>query len=209
MAVDTSALIVSLKDVTTRLELGTLNEGEQKRVADAILDVQAEVHTYLGVPLLPVTSVKTFMYRTDWELWLLDYVDPISVEYEPLDTGMTRVTVVHGYDAKNDPDMDPVRRYVARAVLSHPDLMALWSEKKPETVTRRMKSASTDGQSISYDYLSPDGRSLTDVAKANVPNIESLSYWRVAGRRVFQRAGFGSDPLPLYGSGRGYGGMVW
>ena len=199
MAVDTTRLLVPIDWVARRLGLGsTLSETEQHRIADAILDVQADVQTYLGVPLLPVTTSKDFGYSYEWEQWLRDLVNVTNVTYEALSNGLVRVVATHGYDART-PEMDPVRRYVQRAVLAHADVMALWSSKAPTEVTRRKKSVSTDGQSITYDYVSPDGQVLSDVAKAGVPMLASLDYWRVAGRRVAQGHGFGSDPLPADG----------
>lgn len=168
-------------------------------IRDAIIDAMDDVQGILGVPIVPTTHEVRLPAYSDFEGYMGDYVRARSPQYTANDDGTVTLSFTYGYDARTDPEMGPVRRYVRYLSMAQPGVIQLWGETSPTDTVRRKKSASTDGQSVTYEYIGPDGRALSEVAKANVPDRSSIDYWRIAGRRIFRREGYGSEPMPIDG----------
>lgn len=180
-----------------------LTEIQREIITDAILNAQSDVRAYLGQPILPVVYVETGRHDNGSGHWNLDpdnvpiiaILDITTETREGQPTGLFTITYRAGLDAKNNPDLYPIVRYVKAAALNSPEVTRLW---KTATKTKGdVKSVTTEGQSISYDKptLGGGGTAGSGVP-GSLPTLASLDYWRVAGRRVFQRETRYRPPWP-------------
>lgn len=202
-------LVVTVADVSPRLGW-RVPTAEQRRVLQAALeDAHDDVEAYLGQPIAPteVADRGLFPLGLGWALSREPIVKVLGVDAE-LDgtgapTGLFTVRYTWGLDAGTDPELRPIRRYITAAVLADPAVVAVWQAGQGEAA-RRVRSASTDGQAVAYDYLTPSGPipAAGAAQEPERPTLASLDRWRVAGRRVFQRRGdYLDDPHP---DGTGY-----
>lgn len=193
-------LVIPVDKVAKRLGLTVpLADGDAKEViTGAIYDAQAEVEGYLGRPITPTTFVETgkAAYSDGWHLheFPVISVDSAVPELDTIDgtpTGYYTVTYEAGIDA-TQPIFLPIRRYIEAAVLDHGEVIRLWQTQQGKAA-RRERSVSVEGQSISWDYLSPSGiegkQGQSDSLGTGRPSLKSMDRWRLAGRRVFQRSG--------------------
>lgn len=181
-----------------------LTEDQRETITEAILDAQSDVAAYLGrggvVPTLYTESGRYDNGSGQWNLTPLDEpvleivdVSPDTMQGQP--TGTFTVTYRAGLDAKNDPELRPIRRYVAAAALNSPEFVAMWREvAKPKG---DIKSVTTEGQSISYSTPSLGGGGKDQPGE--LPKKSSLDRWRLAGRRAFQRRTVAPPPWPYSG----------
>lgn len=215
-------LIVSIADLAPRLGWSPPNAEQRRALTDALEDAHDDVEAYLGQPITPTTATETgrFAYANGWEL-----------EREPLRivsatpekgpggelTGMFTVTYEWGLDAAGDPELRPIRRYIIAQALQHPSVVTLWQASQGDAA-RRVRSLSAEGQSVSFDYLTPGGAEVARNANgtataatsaASGPPLSSLDRWRIAGRRVYQRPGNYYSDLGWRTTGTGYVNGWW
>lgn len=171
-------------------------------VEQAILDAQATVEGYLGRAVLPRQFTELHLLPGADGAWPLTHepvlsVDTITVETDPIygqPTDYYTVTYTAGLDAANDPELGPIRTYVARAAAADPAVQALAREKNPST-GRVVQSVTVEGQAVTYATAPPPA-----VPAAGAPGspitLKHLDRWRLAGRRVYQRPGRAAPPWP-------------
>lgn len=196
---DPNPLVVDPDDLAKRLGFDTPVDSEtSETLRQAILDAQADVESYLGRPIVPTTKTATGLWPVITSSWAdviddPDFISVVSTTPEVwIDTGQPTgtytVTYLAGLDARNDPELAPIRRYVAAAARNDQVVMALWIETvKPRGV---MTSVSTDGQSASFAAPSQGGGGVPGSNRPGaLPTLESLYPWKRAA--VFQRRYYG------------------
>lgn len=216
--VDPQPLVVTAADVAVRIGMGdSLTPAQAAVIESAIRDVQADVEAYLGAPLSPRTISHTSLFWLDERTMREKWIPFLSWEITTQDAQSVTYAITYGYDIDNDQGMEPVRRYIRYQAAQQPQVRTVWAAAVGEAASRRIKNASVDGQSVSYDYLSATGELLpftTGLGKAAaepgnvIPQLKDLDYWRIAGRRTFQRQGPGSDPWAQFGYSY-YGNSGW
>lgn len=184
-------LVITPEYLATRAKIPLpLSEEHREVLTEAILDAQADVQAYLGRPPVPTVYVEPEAY--EWaDGWQLnqhgddEIIRILNVDPVPGLEGYWRVTYLAGIDAKNDPSMGPIRRYIRAHALNSPEVTALW-----KTVTNTqgdVRSVSAEGQSVSFSTPTlGGGGQVGSGAPGALPALSSLDYWRVAGRRVHQ-----------------------
>lgn len=195
-------LIVTLADLAGRLGWNPPSAEQRRALTDALEDAHDDVEAYLGQPITPTQTTETgrFPYVGGWELSR----EPLRVlsatpERGPGGelTGLFTVTYTWGLDAGNDPELRPIRRYIIAQAMQHPRIVTLWQEGQGDAA-RRVRSVSAEGQSVSFDYLTPGGAEVARNANgtatamtegASGPPLASLDRWRINGRRAYQRPG--------------------
>ena len=208
--------VVDPSAVAQRLPGVTVTDALVDAVRTALLDVQADVRAYLGAPILPIRTTVTVPDGRSEAAVLSDYVHARDIEYGINNDQRVTVAFTHGYDAATDADMEPVRRYVTYHALNQPGVINAWTTAGGAQSLRRVKSEAADGQSASFEYLSPTGQVLSYAdsqrGASKPPELANLDYWRIAGRRVFSREGYESDPASVYdamAASRAWGGWWW
>jgi hypothetical protein len=193
-------LVIPVEKIAKRLGLDVPpTDDDAEAIAGAIYDAQAEVEGYLGRPITPTVFVQTnsIAYTDGWHLSESKVIEVQSAvpETDPVNgepTGRYTVTYLAGIDA-TQPIYLPIRRYIEAAVLDHGEIARIWQAKQGTKAARRERSVSVEGQSISWDYLTPSGvdgkQGQADRLGTGRPSLASMDRWRLAGRRVFQRAG--------------------
>jgi hypothetical protein len=192
---ESATLLVSPESIAVLAGVGLpLNSAQREIITGAITDAQSDVRTYLGRVIVPTLYTETGRHDNGHGQWNLDpdnvpLLEVLAVTPETSDgtaTGRFTITYRAGLDAKNDPDLSPIVRYVKAAALNSPEIILMW--KAATRARGDVKSVTTDGQSISYDTPSLGGGGAAGSGSPGaLPNLASLDYWRVAGRRVFQR----------------------
>lgn len=193
-------LVVPISKVAKRLGLPEpLSDEDEEAIRAAILDAQAEVEGYLGRNVLPMQFVQTgaIAYADGWRLSEPKVISIDSVVAEEFEdggtTGRYTVTYTAGIDARLALYL-PIRRYIEAAIYDHDEIARIW-QREQGTAARRERSISVEGQSVSYDYLTPGGSVQGKQGQSSPtlgtgrPSLKSLDRWRLAGRRVFQRSG--------------------
>lgn len=192
---DDPRLVVSPEHLAVRAGIPLPLTGDQRDLlVDALLDAQADVEAYLGQPPVPTLYRQSGVYAYDGEEWGLSVhgdaavhrivtVTPELVDGVP--SGYYTITYTAGLDARSDPALRPVRRYVVAHALNAPDVLRLW-----QTLTGargEIRSVSAEGQSISWGPATHGGGGDPGSGRPGaLPTLSSLDYWRVAGRRVHQ-----------------------
>lgn len=189
-----------------------LTSAQREIITNSIRGAQSDVRGYLGRPILPTIVTETGRYDNGLGHWNIDpdnvpLIEVIDVTPETRDgqpTGRFSITYRYGLDAKNDPDLYPIVRYVTAAALNSPEFTLMW-----RTVTKtkgEIKSTTTEGQSVTYDKATlGGGGNAGSGAPGSLPTLASLDAWRVAGREVFQRRTPYRAPWPhspMIGGGR-------
>lgn len=171
-----------------------LTSEQREIITDAILDAQSDVGAYLARAILPTVYTETGRYDNGTGGWnisednwpLIEVLDATPETRDGQLTGLYTITYRAGLDAKNDPALYPIIRYVKAAALNSPEVTRLW---KTATKTKGdVKSVTTEGQSITYDKATLGGGGTAGSgAPGSLPTLASLDFWRLAGREVFQR----------------------
>lgn len=187
------ALIVPVTDVARRLGLTLpLDDDDAWLIEQALIDAQSDLEAYLGRPVTPQTFTETGLIRfpepDPWQLANYPVVAITTVTPEThLDgqpTGRFTVTYVAGLDGADDPELEPLRRFVRTHAIYSPDIRALYRRLAPEQA-RQVASLSVEGQAVTYtDTFAASGQ---PGAPGTLPTLASCDRWRIAGRRVFQR----------------------
>jgi hypothetical protein len=177
-----------------------LTEDQREIILDAILDAQADVEAYLGRAIVPTIYTESGRYDDGSGRWNLTPLDEPVIEvisntpdvvYGDL-TGTFTITYRAGLNAKDDQALRPIRRYVAAAAMNSPEFVRMW--KTATGAKGEIKSVTTEGQSISYATATLGGGGKGQ--PGDLPKLSSLDRWRLAGRRVFQRATVARAPWP-------------
>lgn len=201
---ESAILLVSPESIAVKAGMTLpLTEAQREIFTDAILDAQSDVRAYLGVAILPTTFTESGRHDDGTGKWNLDednipLIEVLDVTPETtggLLTGKFTITYRAGLDAKNDPELYAIVRYVKAAALNSPEVTRLW---KIATKTKGdVKSVTTEGQSISYDKATLGGGGVAGSgAPGSLPTLASLDKWRVAGRQAYQRPTHYRPPWP-------------
>jgi hypothetical protein len=199
-------LVVSPETLALRAGIPLpLSAADRELIIGWIRDAQADVRAYLGVPIMPAVFIETGRYDVGGEWNLTPLAEPVieitSAVAETIGgqlTGAYTITYLAGLNAKDDPDLYPIVRYIIAHALNQPGFTLLW--KVVTSAKGEVTSLSTEGQSISYGPATlGGGGAVGSGAPGSLPDLSSLDYWRVAGRRVFQRRTAHRDPWPYTG----------
>lgn len=201
---DTPVLIVPAEDVARRLGLKQpLAEDDRWVIEQAIGDAQDDVAAYLGRGLLPqqYTDHHRIPHLHGWELEndplisVDSFTEETDVDGDP--TGRYTVVYTAGLDAANNPELRPIRRYVAVHAFFSPDVQTMFRRVAPDRA-RLLQQVNVEGQSVTYvdTYAAPGAPGSG--GPGSLPTLESLDRWRLAGRRVVQhRTPYGqTQPWP-------------
>lgn len=201
-------LVASPEDLAVQLGL-TLPISDEDRaiLTGSLLDAQADVVAYLGRPILPkvITERRTWPWPLGgWKLTQNPVIEILS-ETELLDdagdpTGYWDVVYRAGLDVRGDEALRPIRRLVLALAGQSDAAVRMWAATGYGSTggdanglgPRRVKSISTEGQALSYEFARPgDGGQVAGTAGAIGGPIRwaSIDQWRIRGRRVFQRSG--------------------
>lgn len=193
------ALAITPEDVAARLGLGPLTPEQREVLYDAVLDAQEHIEGYLGRPIIPLEFTETGLYQPlagqSWDLENYPVVRIVStspdVDAAGQPLGTWRVDYIAGLNAKTDPELGPIRRQVRRVAMNDRAVTRMWQDAAG-TAAKRVKNASTDGQSVTWEYLTPTGGQSVDDEPEDKA-LKRIDRWRLAGRRAFQRKGSASD----------------
>lgn len=197
-------LLVSPETLAVRAGMTLpLTEAQREIITDSILDAQSDVTAYLGQQILPAVYTESGRYDRGDGQWnlndenvpIIEILDVTPETREGRPTGLYTITYRAGIDAKNDPLLRPIVRYVTAHALNSPEVTRLWEiTVKPKG---RIKSATTEGQSVTYDRATlGGGGNAGSGAPGALPTLASLDRWRIAGRQVFQRQTSYRPPWP-------------
>jgi hypothetical protein len=196
--VDDPVLVVAVDDVARAMRLPLpLSADDSWRLSRAIQEAQFDVEAYLGRPITPTVYVEYGLWPIQGDIWwslchapLIEVLSSVAETIDGQATGTFTVTYTAGLDAANDPQLAPIRRYVAAAAMASPMMIDAWRATRSDG-GRVVSSLSTEGQSVSFKYASPldssGAGSGTATWPGSPPRLDSLDRWRLAGRRVFQR----------------------
>lgn len=197
-------LIVSPEAVAKKAGMTLpLTEAQRETIVEAILDAQADVSAYLGRAIVPTIYTETGRYDDGTGHWnitpldepVIEVIDATPETSQGDPTGYFTVTYRAGLNAKDDPDLRPIRRYVTAAAMNAPEFVLMW--RTATSAKGEIKSVTTEGQSITYNTASLGGGGKGQPGE--LPGKNSLDRWRVAGRRVFQRPTVPRPPWPYSG----------
>lgn len=190
-------LVVSPEALATSMSIPLpIDDQTRDLLTQAIIDAQADVTAYLGRPALtPTSRTESGLYDwgDEWSFSELGDDDLIRVtSVTPDADGSFTVTYLCGIDARTGVETEPIRRYIRAHAANSPEATRHWhSIVKP---TGAIKSASTQGQSVSYDKATLGGGGTSGSgAPGSLPTLGSLDRWRLAGRNAYQsRTRFGT-----------------
>lgn len=195
-------MVISPEDLAKKLgiTLAELTEDQRDTLTEVIFDAQAEIEDRLGQPILPMVREERACYPHP-SGWYLAYqpVLRILTEVEELDlynaaTGYWTVTYLAGLDAKNDPELRTIKRFLLQLAASKPESEAMWRAAGAGAaagVGARVKSVSAEGQSVSYDYQTPVGGGSGSGSADTIGGAltwANLDQWSLVGKRAYQRA---------------------
>lgn len=199
-------LIVTADEIARRLGVPLpLQENDRWLIEQVIGDAQAGLEAYLGRAVTPRTYTDEHVHRMarpgadEWDLnhWPVQSITSVAEETDDDGdpTGLYTVVYVAGLDGANDPELEPLRRFVRAAAMYAPDLQQWLRRTNPEA-SRVVTSLGVDGQSVTWSdaYTVPGGGEAGGVGR--VPSLSSCDRWRIAGRRVFQRRTLTPRPWP-------------
>lgn len=204
---DDDRLVVSPETVAVKARIPLpLTDEQRDTLTEAILDAQADVEAYLGQSPVPVLHTQTdaYAYPDGWDLTVhgdaqvlrvVSAVPVLDVAGDPTD--YFTVTYYAGIDARTDPELRAIRRFVVAHAMNSPEVTDLW---KVATSTKgEIRSVSAEGQSVSWSPATLGGGGAAGSgAPGALPTLASLDRWRLAGRRVYQgRTRAGSWPYSL------------
>jgi hypothetical protein len=193
-----------------RLKWRPPTPAQRQAIQAALEDAHADVEAYLGQPVTPTQTSETGLFPVGggWLLTKEPVVRLLSATPETdlsgWPTGTFTVTYLWGLDAAADPELAPIRRYIAWAAQNDPAVVSLWQEGQPDK-GRVVQSAATEGQTVTYRYRTPTSVAATaGQQEPKPPKLEDLDRWRVAGRRVFQRPDTWDGYYGAHPDGTGY-----
>jgi hypothetical protein len=203
-------LPIEATTLADRLGLSAATRDNRVLLESAIGDAVADVEAYLGRAVMPRQFTETHRVPSSfdggWNLTPLEEpvvtIDTITAETvgdPPVPTGYFTIVYTAGLDCR-DPDKAPILRYITAHAENSPAVTRLFQTTSPQG--RTISSASTTGQSVTYTPTTLGGGGPAGSgAPGALPTLTSLDRWRLAGRRVFQRAGTAdvwpySDPWP-------------
>jgi hypothetical protein len=211
--VDTGG-VVSSDELAARLGLGTVTDDQRALLDYAIADATAQVEAYLGQTLTPREVTDTAVAVPYGGVDVRPYLSQQPVvrvlsmtETTATDLGVHygqryTVTYLAGLDAATDLALAPIRSYVAAAAMNSPQVLQRGQRVNPEA-GRTLTSVSVEGQTVGFSAANLGGGGAAGSgAPGALPKITSLSRWKVAGRRVYQRPGIAPDPLAAGGAWR-------
>ena len=172
-----------------------LSDDQRDILTQAIIDAQSDVDAYLGQPVMPILHTQKGVWPIggDWDLCASDFdvIEVVSAtpEVDPLLGALDTYTVTYyaGLNARDSEECEPIRRYLRAHAANLPEAARLWEVvvNPPKTI----KSASTQGQSVSFEKASQGGGGAAgSKVPGSLPTLSSLDRWRIAGRRVHQGA---------------------
>lgn len=203
-------LVVSPETLAKKAKIPLpLSEEDREQIVECIRDAQADVIAHLNRAIMPTQYTETgrYDYAGHWNLTPLDdpIIEVISAEAELSNgqpTGYFTVSYAAGLNAKDDPALRPIVRYVTAHAMNSPEFVLLW--KTATSAKGDIKSTTTEGQSISYDKATlGGGGDAGSGAPGALPTLASLDYWR--RRSVYQRPTVHRAPWPY----TGYSGRTW
>jgi hypothetical protein len=119
----------------------------------------------------------------------------LSVDLPPGGCGYT-VTYRAGLDAGGERVFEPIVRYVREHAMGSEPVQGLRRRLRLDD-TRTVTSISVTGQSVSYkDVRDSAAAAPGSGVPGSLPTLASLDRWRIAGRRVYQRATVAWSPWP-------------
>ncbi|GAB2858415.1 hypothetical protein GCM10022221_67400 [Actinocorallia aurea] len=179
-----------------------LDAADEAAVTMAIRDAQADLVAYLGRPVTPQDRVDHNVSQ-NWDgTWTLTHspvleVTAVEAEYLPSGAGSGLYTVRYraGLDASDleDEDVEPLRRFVREHARLGDVVQRLVRKLSPGS-GRKVTSASTEGQSVSYADTVSAGSAGSGAAGAP-PTLASCDRWRMVPGTVYQRPGV-NQPWP-------------
>lgn len=198
------ALVVTVEEVARRLGLPQpLEESDRWLIEQAIADAQSDLEAYLGRPVSKGTYTQEHLikYYSGYQLKYFP-VHSITSETAELDsggqpTGYWTVVYVAGLDGENDPELEPIRRFVRTHAIYSPTVQALFRRLAPEQA-RKITNLSVEGQSVTYsDAYATDVRAAEFGLPGSLPSLKSCDRWRIAGRMVHQAPTQVLSPWPF------------
>lgn len=177
-------LVVTVADVALRAGLDAADPAAAAVVELAIRDATADAESYLGRLVSPqrITEHHLAPGPSGWPLSVepVIVIESVTAELDGAGqpTGLYTVTYQAGLDARL-PEYGAIRRWIAAsAAYAHPAVRRLGG-----TAGRTVQSVSAEGQSVSYTAPPDEDRTPT----AGVPDMATMDFWRVAGRRAYMR----------------------
>lgn len=207
-------LVVSVEEVARRLGLPQpLEESDRWLVEQAITDAQADLEAYLGRPVSKTTYTQqgVILYLDGFHLLHFPVLQIVSqtpetdVDGDP--TGRYTVVYEAGLDGENDPELEPIRRFIRTHAMYSATIQALYRRLKPGEA-RRVTSLGVEGQSVTYgDTFATEAQASELGLPGGLPSMKSCDRWRL--RRVNQAGTRLNGPWPFddpyfdfYGSGQ-------
>jgi hypothetical protein len=162
------------------LDPAALTEVQKEILTDAILDAQGKVAEYLNRPLEPRSETLTGLWRDEryahsevraWPEAVARLDNRLAVTtYAPNSeyAATWDVTFAVGLDVENDPELDPIRRFIRQDAVAGLDGHAAFPG-----LERRVKSVSAEGQSLTFE-----GRGASPDAAGGTLTVGTLRRWR-------------------------------
>lgn len=209
----TRPLIIAADDIAQHLGLPLpLDSGTSFIVSEASTAAQSDLESYLGRPAVPAqyTDYHRMPHMRGWRLknYPVLSIDQVTPETDPVSgqpTGLFTVTYTAGLDAVNDPNLEPIRRFVRLHAMFDPAVQIVFRAQRPDIATRVM-NGSTQGQSatITDTYPAMTGASMRSPAAVSasmtmpgsLPTLATCDMWRISKRRVHQRPTRMGDTAP-------------
>jgi hypothetical protein len=196
-------LAVTAADLADYLRI-TDPDAEQVAVLEnALADAQSQVQGYLGWPIPPaqVTETGCWPWPGGWVLShgrIQGVVSTVAETYPDgtTPTGYFTVTYTYGLDVAADPELEPIWRFILRSAADSPLIQRL-RQVAAGGAAGAVKSASTDGQSVTFEStsFSGGGGAPGSGAPGAAPTLGSLGRWRNRSPAVYQRRVDVPDPF--------------
>lgn len=181
-----------------------ITAAQRDELARVIIGAQADVEAYLGRPVVPevFTERQLWPMGGGWRLANSPVVEVLAeaaeVDQDGRETGYWTVTYRAGLNVRDDRTYGPIQRVIVAHAAEQPAAVRMWREHGYGAGggDRRVRSVGAEGQSVSYEYMTPSGQSTAAAGSVGGPVLwKTIDRWRIAGRRVFTRkdATFPSD----------------
>lgn len=206
-------LVITADDIARHLGLPLPLDADPEYVlSEASAAAQSDLAAYLGRQPVPVTYTEQHRqpWRGGWRLanYPVLSIGQVTPETDPVSgqpTGLFTVTYVAGLDSVNDPELEPIRRFIRLHAMFDPTTQILFRQLRPDIATRVM-TASLEGQSatITDTYPAMSGASMRSPAAVtasltmpgSMPTLASCDRWRISKRRVHQRPSLPGQAAP-------------
>ena len=204
--------VVDAGDIARHLGLPLpLDESTLYVVQEASVAAQSDLQAYLGRTVVPVTYTDTRRVpgRRGWRLTEYPVISVTSATPETdlngALTGLYTVVYVAGLDGVNDPELEPIRRFIRLHAMFDPAVQIAFRTLRPDIATRVM-AGSVQGQSATAvdAYPTPGSASMRTPAAVTaqlslpgaMPTLQTCDRWRRSKRRVHQRPQRLGDAAP-------------